>query len=189
MSYFTVDRGSQLRVGQRLDCDADYRGRRFYPVKTHYTKKDLECFTRELFPQGLSRHGKYYLLDEGLVTRDASGAKNPGCPATPAIELVVELVRRLSFPTYPSRFTSIFAWETESEAVAFRAQHGANKGTICRISGQLGFCGDMSFLRLGGNILGSWLYAMKYWSGERSPSPQMECLLVAPVVVEEILAG
>lgn len=188
MSYFTVDRGSQLQVGQRLDCDEDYHGRRFYPIKPHYSKKDLEAFTHELFPEGLSRHGKYYLLDECLVTFDASGAKNPGCPPAPVIELVVELVRRLSFPAYPSRFTSIFAWETESEAIAFRSKHGANTGMICRISGQVGFRGDMNFIRLGRTILGSWHYAMKYWSGERSPSPEMECLLVGPVVVEEIVA-
>lgn len=186
MKFYTVDHTRQLIVGQEILCDQDFSGRRFYPVQDHYTQTDLERFADSLFPDGLSRHGKQYLLDELIVIKSQSGTPLSVCPVMPVIELVSELVRRANFPGRPSRFTSIFAWETKEEALAFRESHRGGQGTICRVSAGSYFRGDMNLLFLGGTILGSWLYATRYWSGETSPTPRMECLLTDGVFVEDI---
>jgi hypothetical protein len=186
-SFYTVDRNRKLQVGQQLDCDTNYAERKFYPVSPHYSKQDLQTLIQELYPQGISSHGKQYLLDQCLVVKKPNGTPASVCPVVPIMELVVELIRRVSFPTLPSRFTSIFGWDTKEDAISFRTSHCGNNGNICRLSAELGFRGDMTLLCLGGTILGSWLYATRYWRGLRSPFPRVECLLLAPAVVEEIV--
>ena len=185
-AFYTVDRSQRLQVGQQLGCDTDFGGRKFYPVSAHYTKEDLLALVKQLYPDGISNHGKEYLLDQCLVLKNPNGTPVSACPAVPIVELVAELVRRLSFPTLPSRFTSIFGWDTKQDAISFRASHCAGNGNICRVSGELGFRGDMNLLLLGGTILGAWLYATRYWSGFRSLSARVECLLTTPVNVEEV---
>lgn len=184
--FYTVDRSKRLKVGQTLCPDTDYTGRKFFPVVPHHTNEDLEAYVRDLFPAGLSIHGKQYLLDQCLVVNDPVGKPLSVCPVMPVMELVSELVRRTSFPGLPSRFTSVFAWDTKEEAATFRASHCGGAGSICRVSGKVGFRGDMNLLLLGGTILGSWLYATKYWSSARTATPRVECLLLSPVTVDEV---
>ena len=185
--FYTVDRRKTLRAGQKLDCDGDLSGRKFYPVASHYSEADIETLLHELYPQGTSMHGKEYLLDRCIVMKDSAGKTLPAVSANPQTELIFELVRRLSFPHLPSRFTSMFGWEQKEEAAIFREQHCSGSGQICEVSAELGFKGDMGLLLPGGTILGSWLFAQRYWSGMQLSSPSWECLLLAPVFVMAIL--
>ncbi len=180
--FFTLDRRASLKPGQVLVPNLDFAGRRFYPLSGHYDRADLETFARSLFPGGLSEHGKNYLLDELIVVSGPHGPE-PLVPNTPAVELVAELVRRMSFPERPSRMACVFAWSTLGEARRFRASHGSPGSAIYRVSCEVSSRHDMTLLYLGGTILGSWLFATRYWPGEAGPTPFWEELLVPPVEV------
>ena len=178
--YYTVDRSGKLSTGQEVRPDTDFSASEFFPVQDHFTRQDLEELTQQLFPGGLTFHGKRYLLDECLIMTTPLGPA-PYVPHIPMIELVFELVRRVFFAEKPSRMTSIFAWATRSEAVAFQKDYGG--ASICEIEAETFFRGDMNLLFLGGSGVGAMLFAMKYWRGESSPTPRWEYLLVPPVRV------
>lgn len=186
--FFTLDRAGSLAVGQVLDVDLDLSGRRAYPVEDVYTRADLEDFARGLYNGGLSEHGKRYLLEEFIVTYDASGKPTLYVPNTPVVELVTELVRRQSFPELPSRFACWFGWRTAQEARRFGTRYpipGAGAPRVFRVRCERSSRHDMGLLMLGGSTLGAWLFASRYWSGGSGPNPVWEDLLVPPVEVLE----
>jgi len=178
--YYTVDRASRLRAGTVAVCDTDFSQCRFFPIQDHFTKTDLEGLVAELFPSGLSSHGKSYLLDQCLVVSTDQGPA-PYAPHIPMIELVSELVRRSLFPEKPSRYTVLFAWSSLEEARAFKESHGG--GIIYEVEAKSGCKADMNMLFLGGSGIGALLFAMKYWRGDASPNPKWEHLLVPPVQI------
>lgn len=161
-------------------ADFDFQGCRFFPVQDHFAREDLEHLVQELFPEGLTKHGKRYLLDECLVISTPQGPA-PQVPHIPMIELICELVRRLSFPNLPSRLQAVFAWASHDEALAFQREFGG--GTIYEVEADQYFRGDMKLLYLGGSGIGAWQFAMKYWRCQASPAPRWEYLLVPPVRV------
>lgn len=181
-SFYTVDRYGRLDPGTEVGCDLDFRGARFFPIQDHFTRQELEALTQQLFPRGLTSHGKKYLLNECLVISTPQGPA-PCVPHIPMIELVFELVRRLHFPEKPSRMMALFAWATHQEAAEFEMEHGG--GSIYEVEAEKYFRGDMKLLFLGGSGIGAVLFAMKYWRGESSPVPRWEYLLVPPVRVVE----
>lgn len=178
--FYTVDRSGSLKLGTEVRCDSDFAAARFFPVQDHFTRQELEELTLQLFPGGLTSHGKKYLLDECLIISTPQGPA-PCVPHIPMIELVSELVRRVLFPEKPSRMTALFAWETYHEAVEFQKEHGG--GPIYVIEADTFFRGDMKLLYLGGSGIGAVQFAIKYWRGESGPSPRWEYLLVPPVQI------
>jgi hypothetical protein len=72
-----------------------------------------EAEMQRLFPQGVSAHGVRYLAEW------PPGDQWP----TWAVEAFFEAVRRGEHPQKPSRLTSVFAFETEDEALAFAAKY------------------------------------------------------------------
>ena len=179
-TYFHVDRSSALVAGTDVIADRDYTSCSFYPVQDHFHRSDLEALVDELFPGGMTRHGKQYLLSEPLVIRTQQGPL-PAVPHIPMIELISELVRRLLFPERPSRLTALFAWESLDEAIRFRNETGGGK--IYHVEANEIFRGDMKLLLLGGSGVGAVQFARKYWRGDSSPQPRWEYLLVPPVRV------
>jgi len=180
LRYYTVDRSDSLQPGSQVIADFNFHSCRFFPVQDHFTRQDLERLVQELFPEGLTQHGKRYLLDECLVIPTPHGPA-PQVPNIPMVELICELVRRLSFPNLPSRLQALYAWASPDEALAFQREFGG--GTIYEVEGDQYFRGDMNLLYLGGSGIGAWQFAMKYWSGDASPAPRWEYLLVPPVRV------
>ncbi len=161
--FFTVDRlktlhqGSVLRLTRHTDLEPP----------------EAQEHADALFPDGVSTHGNSYLL---------SGNSDPKL-ASPAVELLFEYVRRASFPEKPSRFQSLFAWESIEEAIAFRGKHGGPDAPIWRVEAEE-FCkADMSYLKRGTSILVWSCFAHSYWRGEGTESPAWEILLVPPVSV------
>lgn len=185
--YYTVDRSGRLSPDHEVRPNTDFSASKFFPVQDHFTRQNLEELTLQLFPDGLTFHGKKYLLDECLVIKTPQGPA-PYVPHIPIIELVFELVRRVFFAEKPSRMTSLFAWASRSEAFAFQKVHAG--GSIYEVEAETSFRGDMNLLFLGGSGVGAMLFAMKYWRGESSPTPRWEYLLVPPVrVIEEQTNG
>lgn len=167
-----------MPVGQVLDVDLQLAGLPLYAVSGYFSTEELEEFARNMFDGGISRWGKDYLFNQHI-------GGGPEVPSSLAIELVVELVRRASFPERPSRLSCAFGFDNLEDARHFKVRYAGPDAPILRVSCQDSFQCDSDLLRVGYNLLGFWLYATKYWSGEAGPSPVWEELLVPPVRVLE----
>lgn len=116
MILYHADRNSLLSEGMKLDLKADYE----------LTRPEQIVF-RDLFPEGLSKHGINYIQDcvynfqlfpvhisptskaeLRCIVADEITESNDIISSTEC-EYKFELVRRALFPTLPSRFQSIFA--------------------------------------------------------------------------------
>lgn len=176
---YHFDRSGLLRPGMEL-------------VPMRYDDVEPPSFAAHadaLFPDGVSRHGEQYLL------RGSSSA----LLVAPNIELIFEYVRRASFPTMPSRFTSVFGWETPAAAAVGRSAipGGIGPGTAvwlieCAIAQRV----DMRLLAIEGSILATSALAHRYWEGgtlgeeDNAPDhvPAWELLMAPPVRVIERVA-
>jgi hypothetical protein len=90
------------------------------------------------FPSGLSSHGKTWLLDSNSE------------PHTRLREMVFEFVRRSSFPGKPSRFQSVFAFNTLDDAKAFCNFYAAPGSAIWEVTAVDSFRANMMLLDIRG---------------------------------------
>src|SRR5208337_850130 len=101
--FFHVDISKQLTLGKVIKNDTIYDNRNYTLIENFFDKNDLLHLINELYPDGLSEHGKTYFLDSRLAIPGPNGPKQY-VPNMPMIELIFELVRRLEFPYQISRF-------------------------------------------------------------------------------------
>lgn len=188
-NFYSVDRKKTLLIGQQIDLNKFFTGQNFYPVKDLYTESDLKTHLNELFPEGVSSHAVNYLTNYGLILNDFNtGQPQPYVPHMPMIEMVFELVRRTNFCDKPSRFQSMFAWDSIERANQFRHESQYADAPIFKLQCETVFRADMRLLLLGGSCLGASLFAHKYWRGEATQNPDWEYLLKPPVMVVEQVA-
>lgn len=188
-TLYTVDRLKKLLIGQQIDLSKNHFQQNFYPVEDIYTESDLKIHLDELFPEGLSNHGITYFTNHPLIVQDS----NTGQPLRivhydPTIEILFELVRRTNFCDKPSRFQSMFAWDSIESANQFRNDYRCADAPIFKLQCETVFRADMRLLLLGGSYLGASLFAHKYWRGEATQNPNWEYLLKPPVMVVEQVA-
>ena len=100
-TFYTVDRLGTLRTGLTVDSSQDYANCQFHTTLGGPTRTDLEVHLAGLFPDGLSKHGKFYLLNHSLINPTWTPGVPSGSmvPVSPMIELIAELVRRNDFPS------------------------------------------------------------------------------------------
>jgi hypothetical protein len=168
------------------------------------------------FPDGISQHGMNYLsascavmkeivvLGNQAFINEASINENLHIASNRMIELAVELVRQAYFPQMPSRFVSLFAvtaidkfhgWEDSLGKVGDSPIYKLEVPTATReLDGQwlrggisFGWDNDLSGFYLGLLTHGLYDMAYRYWSGEVSDSPLMECLVPLPVQIGELV--
>ncbi|MBF6989287.1 DUF2441 domain-containing protein [Cupriavidus sp. IK-TO18] len=162
--YYTVDRAGQI------SADMNYQLDQFDLSDV----PDLAQHFSSHYPMGVSRHGAQYLNSK--VT----------APGGPAVELVWESIRRAHFPHRPSRFTSVFAWQTLDEAKAFQAL-AQTPAKIWAVEAERGFVANMSLLNVSTSLLRAMQIAELYWEGHVGPTdiglqtPRWEVLLSLPV--------
>ena len=165
--FFAVDRDCSLKEGMVLEL-CRY---------TDVSPTELQLHVDRLFPDGLSLHGKRYLLS----------SDSRGTIASPMIELLFENVRRAHFPDKPSRFQSFFACFSLEEARQFQAAYGNADSPIWEIYTDGHYCkGNMRLLNSDQTILICSYLAHEYWSGSEGPavlSGLTEVLLKLPVTV------
>lgn len=133
---------------------------------------------RSLYPEGLARHGRHYCRQD-LYGDDVDDLWDFSC------EAVFELVRVAAFPGRPSRFQSVFGFETIAAVERFVERFVDEPCTVWAVEAERAFVGDM--LLVDAEDLADGLRrAYSYWRGE-SPrdDPLWEALLVPPVTVVE----
>ena len=161
--FYTLDRLSMLGSGITIHL-VKYQDISPFELQIHVDK---------MFPDGVSSFGERYFL------RNSSDPRL----TEPAIELIFEYVRRANFPERPSRFQSVFGFESLNQVIEFRNRFGGGQGVIWEIESEKYFRADMSLLTLGSSILVCSYFANKYWAGKPGENPFWEILLIPPVKV------
>lgn len=146
---------------------------------------EISAFICETFPNGMSRHGwEWMVAIQDYVIHQPN--QQHYIRNTPQIELVFELVRRSHFPELPSRLQSYFAFESFTDAHAFRQKQPADCAAAMRIyelESENALRLDQEWLKLGYSPGMSWAMAFRYWSGAASKTPKWELLLGSPARV------
>ncbi|RLC64268.1 MAG: DUF2441 domain-containing protein [Chloroflexi bacterium] len=168
--FYTVDRCGTLRAGLAIELV------RYTDIKP----PELQIHVDEMFPGGVSSHGERYFLK----------AQQSPKLASPSTEILFEYVRRALYPHRPSRFQSVFAFESKDQAIIFSQKFGSGDEPIWEVEAKESFRGDMNLLTTGPSILVWSYFANKYWKGEPGTDPFWEVLLVPPVhVIHKIQRG
>jgi hypothetical protein len=150
-----------------------------------FERDETEKILYELYPEGLSIHGKQYAIKSYTVTNGGNDLK---IQYSRAIELQLELVRRLRFPDKPSRFISMFGSETLEDALRYKSKHRYADSLIYEVNTDSYFRADMNWLSGCTSLIGGEVAASKYWQGLPTADPIWEILLQFPVnVIRQIL--
>jgi hypothetical protein len=162
--YFTVDRNRTLIESQTISL---IKYTDIYPL-------EMQNHVDSLFPDGVTNHGELYVIRGSTPANGINGS----------LELLFEYVRRSHFPSRPSRFQSVFAFNDLDQARSFMGLYSTSSGNIWEIESALGFRADMRLLTLNGSLLNLSNNAHRYWDGiSGGDSPIWEILLTPPVKV------
>jgi len=166
MKFYTVDRNEYLSENS------------VYNLKIYddVNPDELNDHVNDLFPDGVSSHGERYFLrgDSSIGLID------------PMLELVFEYVRRANHPDKPSRFQSMFGFESLSFAHRFRDIYSDNDSPIYVVESDIVFKADMNILTANNSILATSYLANLYWSSKEGPgNPFWEIIIKCPVRVIE----
>ncbi len=163
--YFTVDRNKTLKKGQEINLV------RYNDVKPPELQNHIDF----LFPDGVTSHGERYMLSNQTF---AMGVNE-------TIDLLFEYVRKSYFPSRPSRFQSVFGFESIEQAKRFRDRFGMSSDCpIWEVEADIVFKADMELLTLEDSLLVLSYRAHQYWNGcSIKKSPFWEYLMVPPVKV------
>lgn len=174
-TYFHLDRGKSLSRGAVLGL-----GR--------------HAATYKAFPAGISPHGERYLTRIFRVDIvDRTGVTHVVADRDTGLELMWDWVRLTGYPHAPSRFQSIFAFETLDDVAEFVTRHGGAGARLWLVeTAAEGFRADMSLMRAG-PMQSCLHWADLYWSQQPHPRTAKageffgrtlwEVLLTPPVTV------
>ncbi|MCG2572348.1 DUF2441 domain-containing protein [Acinetobacter sp. ME22] len=183
--FFTVDRESSLNSGKRLELITDLSKTMKITMSGMISEDQLVESFRRNYPNGISLHGQSYLF--GYPAFVAKSGSKQLVHISPMIEAIFEQVRRADFPTLPSRFTSMFAWQSKNDAHTFKNNYRSPNANIFEVESEEYFLGDMSLLTIGGQVMNTFELAYKYWNGDRSDKPSIEVLLPLPVSIGKLV--
>jgi hypothetical protein len=152
------------------------------PVDLAGAPEDIAATAREILGSHVSEHGRVALIQ---IHED------PNLVDDAEVELLLELTRREVAPQHPSRLTSLFAFASLEDALAFRGSHRGEADAIHAVEGsQDAFRGDARLIGLARTPLVTGVYARWYWEGRPNAErpPLWEVLLDLPVTVGERVA-
>lgn len=167
--FFHVDRRGELSVGDEVDRDHVDAG-----------TAEERALVADLFDGGVAPHGRHYCTTD-LYADDADGLWDVSC------ELLFDLVRRDRFPWRPSRFQSVFGFESRSAADRFVAEFVDGEATLFEVSAGDAFAADMHLVDAP-TLPEGVRQAHYYWEGLTDrEDPLWEVLLEPPVTVERMV--
>lgn len=149
-----------------------------YELKDFFSQEDAKNLIDELYPNGISSHGRQYLYDKYTWLYDHNTKSY--ISYLHIIEITFELVRLWKYPDKPSRFISLFGCLTMEDAQKFKREKCSDMGDIYKVSTDSFFKADMNLLYTA-SIPGNILLAEKYWRGQQGPTPFWEVLMKAPI--------
>lgn len=170
MELFMVDRRGIYSTGDTI-----------IPKKfADISPPEMSSLVDKLFPCGLAPQGERYFINNEAKIYEISEF----------IDWSLEFYRRGVCPEKPSRYTSLFAWDSLEKAKKFRLTDGKPSNKIFIIHTDSYHRGDMSLLGNDQTVL-EFTYAMDlYWSGKTvNPSPLWEYICPLPVSIGSEIPG
>jgi hypothetical protein len=170
MYFYHIDRCNALELGKTYNL-------------LHIPNLDsaTDKMVNELFPEGVSWWGDGKLLcDESLLIINNVVQKDT------VIDLIFELVRKAYFPEKPSRYQSLFAFATLSDAKnLINTLNWPADSKIWKIKADLHYKVNMNLLTLDGRPVDIYRNAFAYWNGEPGDdaNPFWELLVPYPITV------
>lgn len=165
-----------------VDSDNYYSPRMVIkPITPSIQPIELQNMVLRLFPRGVSKHGDAYFLSADAIAGDISYS----------IDWGLEFYRRAMYPNAPSRYECVFACESLSGAMAFRAQYRHPDDPIYEINADEDSIhrGDMSLLNNSSTCLVYTYQIEHYWSGKTfSQQPFWEVLIPLPATIGNQIA-
>ena len=168
-TLYTLDRKKTLKANTIIEL--------FNSSQLNINDENMVNIIDDLFPNGISKHGITYLIDNNYKAHEKQYCGVKHCSM---IEVVLEETRRNNFKHLPSRMQSIYAWDNLDDAIKFDCDGG---NPIFKIKSKDFFVGDMSLLKAQHSVLGYFNMAKKYWAGEKSDSPLLEYLVTLPTAI------
>lgn len=164
MELFMVDRRGVYSTGDVV------MPKRF----TDISPAEMSSLADKLFPCGLAPQGEGYFINNVAMIYGINEF----------IDWGLEFYRRGVCPEKPSRYTSLFAWDSVEKARKFRLTDGKPSDKIFTIQTDNYHRGDMSLLRNDQSVL-AFTYRMElYWSGDTFNSePVWEFICPLPVAI------
>ncbi len=190
MIYYTVDRKNTLNLGQKLELTkTDTHSSPNFQFSGFFSGPELVSHINELFPEGLSKHGWDFIKQKFLRNKapDYETTNMVEMDTAYILEMNLEYTRRIFYAEKPSRFQSIFAWESIEDARKFKARFPNETPKIFAIEGKRMHKADMHMLLLGLNNASASLLAHKHWKSLSSLNPYWEIALELPVHVIDII--
>ena len=199
-TFVHVDRLGELEPGDVLDLD--WSMQLTDEDKSAVTAQN-EAVLRDLYPEGLSRHGVRYVLtmvgpDQNVTT---SGKSEPlvafldtvdpetegvfSKPTSALYEWFVELVRLAEFSECQSRFQSFFAWDSQDQ-IRDLPQVDDQRQQVVKARCNAYTRRDMSLISCASFSQG-FANARRYWRGAASDDPVWEIVMEPPVQVIETI--
>lgn len=179
---YTVDRHGTLHIDYVMESIKDFNNLQICKIAGLCDANESINRLETMFPDGISNHGKQYLIDSWLIL-EQNGVRINYAPVEPLMEVVLELVRRSEFPNLPSRMSSMFCWESLDCANNFISNNNLTNVNVYEVEAEDYFVGDMSIIFLGGQLIHSLELARKYWAGEKGPNPILEAIVPLPVKI------
>ena len=152
------------------------QGKVINPIIPNITPREIQNTAISLFPNGVSAHGNGYFLSAQALASDLNYS----------IDWGLEFYRRSMHPSLPSRYTSIFACESLSDAIQFRSNYRHQSNGIYEIDcdKERVHRGDMTLLMNNNSVLVYTYHFENYWNGTTiSSNPFWEILIPMPVTI------
>ena len=166
-----------------VELSTDYSNCSFWGVEGCFESYEERESVVRMYPDGLSNHGKFYLMNFDIRKLNHFGHAEPFVWNEPMMECVFEFIRVTEFPERPSRFQSMFAWRNLADANFFIGQQQLQDFHVYEVESDSCFIGDMRLIFLSANLISSYEMARRYWAGESSASPLHEVLIPLPATI------
>lgn len=164
-TFYHIDRWDDFVPGQTLGLD-----------RLDEWGPEINSLVGELYPGGVSHHGHHYFTQD-LHDGESDDLWDFSC------EVIFEAARIARFPDRPSRFQSIFGFETLGDAHTFVDEVVDSGYTVWEVTADRFFKADMNLVDASDYARGLHR-ARYYWRGETFlDDPLWEVLLVPPVEV------
>lgn len=170
--YFSVDRRNQYAEGKLVSLRTEPN-----------PSPELHAHIGQLFPEGLSQHGNTYFGHPQPLAILSLTDRN-----SLLLEMLLEGTRKAYFPDKPSRYQSMYAFDSLDEALAFRQSHSHPGAHIYELEPQARVHrGDMAIYRINLRVAEIDQSMHLYWQGKTRDTDghrsEWEHVLELPVLI------
>ncbi|WP_454740371.1 hypothetical protein [Cupriavidus necator] len=157
--FYSVDRRGMCAPGRQLTLQPNAAA----------NGNDILAHINDMHPNGFSAHGGQHFRDAHQWPLESPEYRSG------ILELLLEATRKAHYPSKPSRYQSMFAWDSLEVAAHFKASNGHPSYGIYELLPQARVHrGDMSIYTFGPTFAGVDHRLHLYWQGKTLEIPGYE---------------